>query len=90
MPPLYTFTTVVLVSVITAFVTALLATAIFVLMQIAVCKCHPKVTLGGADERIKEEQIYEQVDGPTPPQIKGGANTFELNPNEAYSTVVIH
>ena len=61
-----------LASVITAIATALLATAIFVLVQIAVCKCHPKFTPGGAEEVDggKEDvavsdptYIYMEVDG---------------------------
>ena len=42
-------TSVALASVITAIITALLATVIFVLVQIAVCKCHSKFTPGGAE-----------------------------------------
>ena len=47
-------------------ITALLATVIFVLVQIAVCKCHPKFTPGGAETGTSaggEGQVYEQVDG---------------------------
>ena len=50
----------------TAIVTALLATVIFVLVQIAVCKCHPKFTPGGAETGTSaggEGQVYEQVGG---------------------------
>ena len=57
---------VILTSVITAIITALLATVIFVLVQIAVCKCHPKLTPGGAETGTSaggEGQVYEQVDG---------------------------
>ena len=56
----------ILTSVITAIITALLATVIFVLVQIAVCKCHPKFTPGGAETGTSaggEGQVYEQVDG---------------------------
>ena len=42
-------TSTALASVITAIATALLATVIFVLVMIAVCKCHPKFTPGGAE-----------------------------------------
>ena len=35
-------------SVITAIVTALLATVVFVMVQIAICKFHPKLRSGGA------------------------------------------
>ena len=57
---------IILTSVITAIITALLATVIFVLVQIAVCKCHPKFTPGGAETGTStggEGQVYEQVDG---------------------------
>jgi hypothetical protein len=40
---------IALASVITAIATALLATGIFMLVLIAVCKCHPKFTPGGAE-----------------------------------------
>ena len=36
------------------------------LVQIAVCKCHPKLTPGGAETGTSaggEGQVYEQVDG---------------------------
>ena len=57
-----------LASVITAIVTALLATVIFVLMQIAVCKCacSPKFRPGGAKTGTSaggEGQVYEKMDG---------------------------
>ena len=57
---------VILASVISVVITALLATVIFVLVQIAVCKCHPKFTPGGAETGTSaggEGQVYEQVDG---------------------------
>ena len=57
---------IILASVITAIITALLATVIFVLALIAVCKCHPKFTPGGAETGTSaggEGQVYEQVDG---------------------------
>ena len=57
---------IILTSVITAIITALLATVIFVLALIAVCKCHPKFTPGGAETGTSaggEGQVYEQVDG---------------------------
>ena len=61
-------TPVVLASSITCtvIVTALLATLINVLIVIAVCKCHPKFTPGGAETGTSaggEGQVYEQVDG---------------------------
>ena len=59
-------TSVALASVITAIITALLATVIFVLEQIAVCMCHPKFTPGGAETGTSagegEGQEYEQMD----------------------------
>ena len=58
-------TSVVLASVITAITTVLLATVIFVLVQIAVCKCHPKFTPGGAETGTSagdgEGREYEQM-----------------------------
>ena len=36
------------------------------LVQIAICKCHPKLTPGGAETGTstgREGQVYEQVDG---------------------------
>ena len=57
---------IILTSVITVIITALLATVIFVLALIAVCKCHPKFTPGGAETGTSaggEGQVYEQVDG---------------------------
>ena len=60
------YTSTALASVITAIATALLATVIFVLVMIAVCKCHPKFTPGGAETGTSaggEGQEYEQVDG---------------------------
>ena len=91
---------VVLASVITAIITALLATVIFVLVQIAVCKCHPKFTPGGAETGTSagegEGQEYEQMDtgkgGVTmsdPTYMEVGAaegKAFELKHNEAYAT----
>ena len=54
----------ILTSVITAIITALLATVIFVLVQIAVCKCHPKFSPGSAASAGGEgHAVYEQVDG---------------------------
>ena len=55
-------TSIALASVITAIATALLATVIFVLVQIAVCKYHPKFTPGGAETGAGGEgQVYEGV-----------------------------
>ena len=69
------------------------------LVQIAVCKCHPKFTPGGAETGTSvggEGQVYERVDGgegavavsdPTYMEVGagGGGNTFQLKENEAYA-----
>ena len=70
------------------------------LALIAVCKCHPKFTPGGAGTGTSaggEGQVYEQVDGgeggvavsdPTYMEVGaggGGGNTFQLKENEAYA-----
>jgi hypothetical protein len=87
-------TSTALASVITAIATALLTTVIFVLVQVVVCKCHPKFTPGGA-ETGGEGQEYEQMDvgvavsDPTYMEVgdrEGGGNTFQLQENEAYAT----
>ena len=53
-------TSTAVASVITAIVTALLATVIFVLVQIAVCKCrHPKFTPAGGTSEGRE---YEEME----------------------------
>ena len=92
---------VILASVITAIITALLATVIFVLVQIAVCKYHPKFTPGRAETGTSaggegQVHMYEQVDGGDPTYMEvevgggggggGGGNTFQLKENEAYAT----
>ena len=94
-----TSSTLVLTSAVPVVVTALLATVIFVLVQIAVCKCHPKFTPGGAETGTSaggEGQEYEEVDGgegavsdPTYMEVdEGGGNTFQLKENEAYASRV--
>ena len=51
-------------SVITAIVTALLATVVFLMVQIAICKFHPKLRSGGVGVSAGGEgQVYEEVDG---------------------------
>ena len=89
-------TPIALASVISASLTALLATVVFVLVQIAVCKCHPKFSSGPVASAGGEGQaVYEQVDGgegdvavSTPTYMEvgagGGGNTLELKSNEAY------
>ena len=72
------------------------------LVQIAVCKCHPKFTPGGAEtgtsagEGEGQGQEYEQVDvgeggvavsDPTYMEVRAAeGKTFELKQNEAYAT----
>lgn len=62
-------TSTIMTSIISIVITALLATVVFVLVQIAICKCCSKSTPGGVIERGTsaggdiEEQVYEQVDG---------------------------
>ena len=70
-------------------------------MTIAVCKCHPKFTPGGAETATSaggEGQEYEEVDGgkggvavsdPTYMEVgdrKGVTCTFQLKKNEAYAS----
>ena len=86
-------TSTILASIITTIITALLATVIFVLVQIAVCKCHPKfMKQQPASTEVHE---YEQMDGgvavntPTYTMVEVGAkeNTFKLEKNESYSVL---
>ena len=81
------FISIVLASVITAIATALLATVIFVLVQIAVCKCQLR-----PEPQVQE---YEEVDGgvavsdPTYMEVRGGekgGNIFPLKKNKAYAS----
>ena len=64
--------------------------------MIAVCKCHPKFTPGGASAGGVGQE-YEEVDGgrggvavndPTYMEVGGrqGGNTFKLKENEAYAS----
>ena len=51
-------------SLITVIVTALLATVVFVVIQIALCKFHPKLRSGKAGASAGgERQVYEEVGG---------------------------
>ena len=51
-------------SLITVIVTALLATVVFVVIQIALCKFHPKLRSGKAGVSAGGEgQVYEEVGG---------------------------
>ncbi len=93
-------TSTILASVISIISTALLATVVFVLVQIALCKCHPKGTPGGAESAPSAggvgQAVYEQVDvggeggvavsDPTYMEVGvgGGGNTMELQENKAY------
>ena len=93
----------ILTAVIATITTALLATVIFVLVQIAVCKCHPKFTPGGAESAASAggegPAVYEQVDGGeggrndhTYMEVGTGGreiNTMELKQNEAYATTYV-
>ncbi len=69
----------------------------FVLVQIAICKCHPKFKPGGAESAVSAggegQAVYEQVgeggvavSDPTYMEVGagGGGNTLELKENEAY------
>ena len=70
------------------------------LVQIAVCKCYPKFTPGGAETGTSagegEGQEYEQMDtgeggvaasDPTYMEVgEKNGNLFELQQNEAYAT----
>ena len=95
---LHCSTSTALASVITAIVTALLATVIFVLVQIAVCKCHPKFTPAGAETGTSagggEGQEYEEMEGrvatsdPTYMEVGENKNAFCLKENEAYGDIV--
>ena len=100
----FSSTSVVLASVITAITTALLATVIFVLVLIAVCKCHPKITPGAAETGTSagegEGQEYEQMDmgeggvavsDPTYMEVgEKDGKSFELQQNEAYATHTLY
>jgi hypothetical protein len=71
-------TSTALASVITAIATTLLATVIFLLVQVAVCKCHPKFTPGGAETGTSaggEGQEYEQMEGGV---AETGERVYEL------------
>ena len=73
------------------------------LVQIAVYKCHPKFTPGGAESAASAggegQAVYEQVDGgeggvavsdPTYMEVgAGGGNALELKKNEAYSAFAV-
>lgn len=69
-----------------------MATAIFVLVQIAVCKCHPKFT-PGMQASVEVDEEYEPMDGgeagglalndPTYMEI-GAAAALEMKENDAY------
>jgi hypothetical protein len=74
-----------LATVITAIATALLATVISVLVQIAIYKCHPKFTPGGAVTGTAEEQKHEEVeDVNNPMYMEIGEAIFQPKENGAY------
>ena len=93
-------TSTLLASVLTAIITALLATAIFLLVLVAIHKCHPNFTPGEAETGTSagegEGQEYEQIDvceggvvtsDPTYMEVgKEAGKSFELKQNEAYAT----
>ncbi len=89
------FNSTILASVISIITTALLATVVFVLVQIALCKCRPKGTPGGAESAPSAggegQAVYEQVDGeavsgPTYMELQAvRKDTFALKSNEAYA-----
>lgn len=97
---LYSSTNIVLACAVSVIVTALIATAIFIVVQITICKCHPNFRPGGTEIGIPaggEGQEYEQVDeggvaatDPTYMEVGagGGENAFELKENEAYASRV--
>ena len=67
------------------------------LVQISVCKCHPKFTLGGAETETSgggDGQEYEEVDGGGGTYMEvgrgEGGNTFQLKKNEAYASRTEH
>ena len=84
---------VVLASVVSVVSTALLCTAVFILVQVALWKCRVQ-----ADGEAREggQDDYEQVDGegrndPTYMDIQGGGgggNSFQMKGNEAYANTV--
>ena len=55
----------ILSAAIAVIVTALLATVIFLVVQVVICKCHPKFRPGGTETGASaggEGQEYEEVD----------------------------
>ena len=58
-------TPAILSAVVAVIITALLATIIFMVVQVVICKCHPKFRPGGTETGASaggEGQEYEQVD----------------------------
>ena len=86
---------IVLTSIISVSLTAVLATVVFVLVQIAVCKCHPKSPPGGAESAASAggegQPVYEQVDvverGVAVSGLTEKGNALELNDDIAYGTL---
>ena len=85
---------IILAIVITAIVTTLLSIAIFVQVQIVICKCcSPKKVKEGAEDEKVHESAYEKVEknscDPTYMEIgvveKHEWRGFKLQENEAYA-----
>ena len=64
------------------------------LVQLAICKCHPKFThrdTKSADIDGEEEQVYEEIDGveggvvTNGERVEGSGNAVAAESNEAYS-----
>ena len=92
-------TSIILASIISVIITALLATVISVLVQIALHKYHPKLITGGAELAASaggEGQVYEKVDGgvavsddSTYMEVGGReGNAMELKENKSYGIVL--
>ncbi len=87
----------ILTAVISILTTALLATVIFVLVQIALCRYHPKFIRVGTESAAsgggEGQAIYEQVDDVVDRGVAvrtnmefegGGVEAMELEKNKAY------
>ena len=100
-PSCFSATSVILASIITAITTALLVTVIFVLVLIAVCKCHSKFTPGsggaetgtsapeGMDEQYEIMNMCGSVAVNEPTYVEVGVaekKKIEVKQNEAYAT----
>ncbi len=87
-------TSTVLASAISVIATALLATVVFVLVQIAVCRYHLMLRAELAvPAEGTQEAVYEQVDAMNNPtyiysEIGERGKVLELKQNEAYGTAI--